>query len=668
MAERVRASTSERDEIAGSRPPRQDGAGGVTPRAVLVALVLLLAILPIGFLVSIAWNDQNFTSGVPAAAQMDLLFLLAAAMGLPLLRRSGLTRRELLVIYCVLLVCGPLVSTGILFILIPKIVVYYYLARANPAWETTFLRYLPAWFAPSDSNAVEAFFVGKSRVPWSLWRAPLAAWGSFLIALFTAATCLLNMLQRQWVTHERLSFPIAQIPLEMIREPSGDGERAGRLSLAPAFWLGLGASLLLNFMSSLSAKVPSIPAIPLNGVTIIPWQKVGPLAGLGAFDLLLSPWMIALAYIVPKELSFSCWFFWLVRLGLHVIAIAAGASPQRPEEWWNSSFPAPYYQGTGAVLALGLWVLWIARRHIASCVRAAVGRGVRGVGDEPIAPRWALIGLVVSVAWMIAFCVLAGCRPVFAFLLVALILSFYMMWARLRAETGLGFLAFPIEVFGVVLTPFGSAMWKPSEIVTLFSTRWVCESGEGMSLDTTTANLMDSFKIADAARVNARRLTTLVMAAFLLALGVGVFVVLTGTYHYGYFGTKAGAAPYYPSLQTRWDPVAIFESIANPTKPDVGSIIAIVVGAAVTVTLGVMRLRFYWWPFHPVGYLAANCWGWNLYSVPFFLGWIAKVLIVRYGGLRLYRTTMPVAVGLIAGSLLNNGIWSFVTLITHGRI
>jgi hypothetical protein len=643
----------------------RDRAGGVTARAIVIAFVLLALLLPVSFLVSIAWFEQSFVSGVPAVAQMDVLFLLAALMGLPAFRKCGLTRRELLVIYSVLLVCAPVVCTGILFILIPKIVTYFYLARANPAWETTFLHFVPRWYAPTEINAVETFFVGNARVPWSLWWTPLAAWLSFLAALFLGATCLLSILKRQWVTNERLSFPTAQIPLEMIRDDRG----VGRLSLAPAFWLGLGLSFALSFMSSLSLRVPSVPAIPLNGVTIIPWQKVGPLAGLGAFDLLLAPWMIALAYIVPKELSFSCWFFWLVRLALHVIAIAAGASPQRPEEWWDSSFPAPYYQGTGAVLALGVWVLWLARRHLATLLRALFRPASDRLDrDAPLGYRWAVIGLCLCLAWMVAFCLLSGCRLVFALLLVGLILGYYVMWARLRAETGLGFLAFPMEVFGVVLTPFGSALWRPSEIVTLFSTRWTCESGEGNSLDTTTANLVETFKIADAANINVRRLTLVIIAGFVFAVAFGTYIVLTGTYHFGYFGTKAGGNWDYPSLQTRWDPVAIFESIANPAKPNAGSIIAIVVGAAVTILIGVLRLRFYWWPLHPIGYLAANCWGWNLYCVPFFLGWLSKVLVIRYGGLRLYRITVPVAIGLIVGSMLNDGLWSVLALLFRGRI
>jgi len=81
-----------------------------------------------------------------------------------------------------------------------------------------------------------------------------------------------------------------------------------------------------------------------------------------------------------------------------------------------------------------------------------------------------------------------------------------------------------------------------------------------------------------------------------------------------------------------------------------------------------MRLRFWWWPFHPIGYIAANCWGMHWNYMPFFLGWLFKSLVIRYGGLRLYRTTVPLAIGLIVGDLVNQGIWSIVAIATQGRV
>jgi hypothetical protein len=44
------------------------------------------------------------------------------------------------------------------------------------------------------------------------------------------------------------------------------------------------------------------------------------------------------------------------------------------------------------------------------------------------------------------------------------------------------------------------------------------------------------------------------------------------------------------------------------------------------------------------------------------------VLVIRYGGLRLYRKTIPFAIGLIVGDLLNSGIWATVRVVTLGRV
>jgi hypothetical protein len=56
------------------------------------------------------------------------------------------------------------------------------------------------------------------------------------------------------------------------------------------------------------------------------------------------------------------------------------------------------------------------------------------------------------------------------------------------------------------------------------------------------------------------------------------------------------------------------------------------------------------------------------YYMPFFAGWAWRLLTVRYGGLRLYRRTMSLAIGMIMGDLLNSGLWVVVALATGGRV
>jgi hypothetical protein len=340
--------------------PRAEGSesvGGVTARAAVLGFALVVAVSVGAFYVELAWNKiYTFGSGVPAMAPVVLLFLLSALMATPVLRRVALTRRELLTVYSILLIGGPLVSHGILFWMIPKVIAYYYVARIQPLWETTFFPYVPMWFAPTDPIMVEGFFQGHARVPWSAWWGPLGAWSSFFAAIFVCTLCAVALVQRQWISNERLTFPIAQIPLEMVRETNGGRSNRAGLPIAWVFWLGLGVSLLVNFMNSLSSRVPSIPAIPLGPVAIVQWQKVGPLAGLGEIDLVLWPWMIAIAYLIPKELSFSAWFFWLVRLALTVGARRSVqrtgsrvASPRRTTRpaapLWLSSSGSPGWRG-----------------------------------------------------------------------------------------------------------------------------------------------------------------------------------------------------------------------------------------------------------------------------------------------------------------------------------
>ena len=130
-------------------PPRirPDSASGVVGRALLVAFLLLLALLPVAFIVSIVWNDEGLTNGVPGPAQVSLLFFLAALMGLPALRRFGLTRRELLTVYTLLSVAAPVMSNGIIYYALPKVITFFYLARSRPEFEAGLLPYVPTWFS-----------------------------------------------------------------------------------------------------------------------------------------------------------------------------------------------------------------------------------------------------------------------------------------------------------------------------------------------------------------------------------------------------------------------------------------------------------------------------------------------------------------------------------------
>ncbi len=408
-----------------------------------------------------------------------------------------------------------------------------------------------------------------------------------------------------------------------------------------------------------------MPSLPLE-VTVMSAQFVGPQSALGAVQLWLYPWLISLAYIIPAELSFSVWFFWLVRIALCALAIGFGADPGSAEDWWRWSFPAPTNQATGALVALALWALWTARRHLARALRIAFSWRPSGEDrDEPLPYRWALLGFAVCFGWMVAFLVLSQCRLSFALAYVALLTGVYLAYARLQAEGALD--PFFWWFNDIAAMSVGMRNLLPQETLALYTMNWAGAPLPSRIFSACSLNTLGAFKIADANGTNLRRLTYLLLPAFVVALALGMFVLLTAMYHHGFSTTGAANSDYFVPWALLDDGYAMWYDITAGEDHHLGAVLYIAAGGVVTVFLGLMRLHFVWWPFHPIGYLFSNSLAQGMGTFPFLLAWILKVLVTRYGGLRLYRKTIPLAVGLIVGDLLNSSVWNIVGLITHGR-
>ena len=88
-------------------------------------------------------------------------------------------------------------------------------------------------------------------------------------------------------------------------------------------------------------------------------------------------------------------------------------------------------------------------------------------------------------------------------------------------------------------------------------------------------------------------------------------------------------------------------------------------GFVFTGTLWWMRRLFPLWPFHPAGYAVASgslTFSWLWFSI--LVSWAAKVVILKVGGIGLYRKALPLFMGLILGEYMVGGAWVIVRLIT----
>src|SRR5262249_39861913 len=102
----------------------------------------------------------------------------------------------------------------------------------------------------------------------------------------------------------------------------------------------------------------------------------------------------------------------------------------------------------------------------------------------------------------------------------------------------------------------------------------------------------------------------------------------------------------------------------NPTKQDLPRLEGVGTGLVVTAALMALRSRFTWWPFHPVGYAVAGTFTMPWLWCATLVGWLIKVLVIRYGGMKNYRRAIPFFVGLILGDYITGSLWAIYGSLT----
>jgi len=81
-----------------------------------------------------------------------------------------------------------------------------------------------------------------------------------------------------------------------------------------------------------------------------------------------------------------------------------------------------------------------------------------------------------------------------------------------------------------------------------------------------------------------------------------------------------------------------------------------------------MRARFYWWPIHSIGLLSCSSWHANRLWLPFLLGWMCKVGIMRLAGGRALRKARDFFIALIIVEATMDGVSTIVRTISGGHV
>ena len=623
-------------------------------RALLLGLVLVLVIcLGAPFSIWMVGSSEITWSYFPIGVGVPLVLLLAVNA---LVRRwwpgGGLTPPELITVIIMGLVTSgiPIFMAGYLLAIPSK---PYYGATPENEWAAYIQPYLPEWAIPGGSAESMRFFYeglpAGASIPWASWLAPLGWWLSLLLALYLACFCLVIILRRQWVEHERLAFPLTEMSRLLVEEKPGAA--LPPVLTSRVFWIGWAVPFSIIAFNTIGYFHPGFPQVGVHQGLALQW-----LDGVPAVQVLLYFPIVGFMYLVGTSISFSIWFFFLffqVEMGLfNWVGLTA-----TPDAFvWGPS-PALSWQGFGAFTTMVLLSLWMARGHLAAVLRQAL-RGDAQIDDsgEMVSYRTAVYGFAGGCLYLLAWLWRSGMDLHIAALFLFGVLVIYLGITRLVIQSGMYYLTTPMASQGLVLAITGTAVMPPNLVALALSYSW---HGDIQSLFMPSA--------AHAARLNQlhrgrRGLGLAIALAVVVGFAVTICFMLYLCYQYGagnfrswIFQPGAGAGGIAFDSAVR--------HMRNPVDTDWGKLGYFSLGSILYGLLSLGHYRFYWWPLHPVGLTISSVWMIQRIAFSVFLSWAVKSLVLRLGGVQLYRQIRPFFIGLIVGFFTGIGLSYAIDLI-----
>jgi len=578
---------------------------------------------------------------------VTLLLVIAVNAAVRHLRPAwALSRGELLTIYAMLSVGSAVVGLDQLQTLLP--VVAYPIWHATPEnnWEALFVRDMPAWLTVSDPDALWAYY--DSRAPllmtdyWRPWVRPALVWSGFIFTLVFVMLCLNTLLRRNWTDEAKLSFPIAQIPLEMTSPRR-------TIFSARLFWIGFALAFIIDAINGFHLIYPVVPSLMgTRGAQYDLGQMIHsrPWNAIGWTPLNVFPFAVGLAFFIPVDLAFSMWFFYVLWKFLRIFSSSLGWGDLPGAPWINE-------QSFAAYLALAGFSLWASRRHIKAALGGVIGRRAIDDSGEPMPYPWALAGAIAGIIALMVFCQQAKMTfwPAFGFIALYLLISIAI--SRVRAELGSPVHDLHFSGPQVMLTEvFGADALGKQNLIVYAYLHAITRAHRGHPMP----HQIEGMKLAGESNTSQRGMAVAMTVATAVALLLGWGVLLDAFFRHGGDGWASKGREAF-SLLERW--------LTSPGEPNWYAIVSLIWGLAFTVFLTWMRTQYVWWVFHPAGFAVSGSWSMALFAPSILVSWLAKTTILHYGGMSAFAPASTLFMGLILGEFVAGAGWGVSGILMH---
>ena len=363
--------------------------------------------------------------------------------------------------------------------------------------------------------------------------------------------------------------------------------------------------------------------------------------------LVFYPFAIGLGFLMPADLLFSSWFFYFFFKAQRILSAYFGWSYDRP------NFPYINEQCFGGYMGVAMLAVWATRKHLAHFLRSAWRDDPKDWKDEPFSPRVALVGLVLGFLFLVAFFWVSGLTLWVSVVAFVIYFAIAIACTRMRAE--LGPPAHDLHNGGpdyILTAALGTRFFSDRDLTILTYFYGFNRAYRSLAMPVQ----LEAFKMGEHKAIPARSIAFALVVASVGGLLSGYWALYQFGYtrgveermalHLSYFGWEAF------NRLTNW--------LQNPRDTDIPAVTAIGVGWGTVLGLQALRMRFSWWPLHPIGLPISGSWTMNTIWLPMLISWAVKVTVLRYGGLRVYRRALAFFLGLILGDFLIGCLWPII--------
>ena len=231
----------------------------------------------------------------------------------------------------------------------------YYGATPENDWAATSIPTCPIGSYPAPTATPCA---GSTRaaqgpaLPFEVWIGPLFWLLSLILTAYFACFCLVVIFRRQWVEHERLVFPLMEMPRLLIDD---DGRAIVR---SKGFWIGAAIPLGMILFNIIGSFYIGFPKINFNHAVNLQPSREFPTISL----MLYFPVIGFMYWSVPASRLASRSFIWWPSCR-RALRNRIGYDVTRPDAfvWGMQSLS---WQAWGGFTAMVLLSLWMARAPI----------------------------------------------------------------------------------------------------------------------------------------------------------------------------------------------------------------------------------------------------------------------------------------------------------------